>query len=88
MSKLKWSEDFPPNSYCSYNHCFADTPFGRFLLTWKGWKEHCNSGVGFDETPFADEVWYDSWDSVEDAKKAAEERFFTEIHLLIQGKQH
>jgi hypothetical protein len=69
--KLDWSAPAPPNSECSYDHTVAVTPFGRFLLTWKSWKEPWNNGLGFDETPWGDVV-YDHWDSIEEAQTWAE----------------
>jgi hypothetical protein len=39
VTQLEWSEPSPPNSQCGYHHTYADTPFGSFLITWKGWKE-------------------------------------------------
>jgi hypothetical protein len=44
------------------------TPFGRFLLTWKGWKDE--PSYGFDETPWG-EVEYHGWNSVEEAQEWA-----------------
>ena len=81
MGILKWSENFKPNKDVSYRHCYAETPFGRFLLTWKSWKD-CPT-YGFDETPFKDDVWYDGWDSVEEAQAAAEQRLIKELQDFI-----
>ena len=71
MLKLNWSKPSPPCSGCCYDHVIGETPFGRFLLTWKSWKEPWNMGMGFDETPWG-EVIYDGWDSVEEAQLWAE----------------
>lgn len=35
---LEWSDAQPPNNTIHYNHVTAQTPLGRFLITWKGWK--------------------------------------------------
>ncbi len=67
---LTWSEVSPPNEDCHYTHTKAETPFGVFLLTWKGWKEHMD--CGFDETPWG-EVVYLGWNTVESAQKWASE---------------
>ena len=66
ISALKWSEEREPNDEVSYDHVKAETPFGRFLITWKGWKDHDSPTV--DETPWGD--YWDSFCSVEDAKEA------------------
>jgi len=78
MPDIKWSEETPPNDSCSYDHVIGETVFGRFLLTWKGWKEYPE--YGFDETPW-NEVIYDGWDSVEDAKHWAEVEFLVKIDI-------
>lgn len=36
---LTWSRLFDPNEECRYDHCYADTPFGRYQIEWKGWKD-------------------------------------------------
>jgi hypothetical protein len=63
---LQWSDEKPPNENCPYNYCFAMTPFGRILLTWKGWKPRHDIAVTADETPFGE--FFDCWNSVEEAK--------------------
>jgi len=82
MKPLVWTEQRKPNNDCSYNHCIAETPFGRFLLTWKGWKEQPADSMGFDETPWGD-VWYGYWGSVEGAQKEAEDMLLEKIKLLV-----
>ncbi len=71
-SRLKWSEPTPPNSKCSYDHTEAETVFGRFLLTWKSWKDQPD--FGFDETPWG-QVVYENWNSLEEARAWAEQEF-------------
>lgn len=71
--KLNWTEPSPPNKDCCYDHVSAETPFSRFLLTWKSWKTESwqDPGYGFDETPWG-QVEYHGWRSVEEAKEWAE----------------
>ncbi|WP_425401214.1 hypothetical protein [Algiphilus sp.] len=52
VKPLEWTEPQQPNDEFSYNHVTAQTPFGRFVITWKGWKEHDNPTI--DETPWGD----------------------------------
>ena len=47
LVRLAWSDPAPPDKQFSYNHTRAETPFGTFLLTWKGWKEY--DSPGFDD---------------------------------------
>ena len=63
---LIWTENLPPNEECRYDHCKADTPFGRFLITWKSWKQ-CDSPT-VDETP-----WGDFWSAFESIERAKED---------------
>lgn len=68
---LKWSEERQPCEDCRYNHCVAETPFGKFVISWKGWKEYPT--VAVDEAPFGD--WFECWNSVEDAKAACQAEY-------------
>ena len=71
FATLNWSEDRQPCEECRYNHCIAETPFGRFVISWKGWKDH--SAVTVDEAPFGE--WFECWDSVEKAKSACQAEY-------------
>jgi hypothetical protein len=75
---LSWSEERQPCEECRYNHCIAETPFGRFLISWKGWKEH--SAVTADETPFGD--WFECWNSVEEAKSGCQSEYNRRLALV------
>jgi hypothetical protein len=68
---LQWTENRQPNEECRYSHCIAETPFGRFLITWKGWKRYDDPTV--DETPWGD--WYGVFNSVDEAKAACQREF-------------
>lgn len=81
MKKLKWSEISEPNDICCYTHTYADTPFGRFLLTWKSWKTYFDAG--FDETPWG-EIAYHGWSSVEEAQEWAEEEMHKKLMLALK----
>jgi hypothetical protein len=67
--RLQWTDNMPPSEACRYDHCIAETPFGRFLITWKSWKEYDSPTV--DETPWGD--WYAAFNSVDDAKAACQQ---------------
>jgi hypothetical protein len=66
---LQWTDNMPPSEACRYDHCIAETPFGRFLITWKSWEEYDSPTV--DETPWGD--WYAAFNSVDDAKAACQQ---------------
>ena len=68
-TQLIWTAASPANKQCCYDHTTAQTPFGRFLLTWKSWKEYPD--FGFDETPWG-EVEYRGWGSIEEAQQWGE----------------
>jgi hypothetical protein len=68
---LNWSEERQPCEECRYNHCIAETPFGRFLISWKGWKDY--PAVTVDEAPFGE--WFECWNSVEKAKSACQAEY-------------
>lgn len=69
--RLYWTENMPPSESCRYDHCIAETPFGRFLITWKSWKEYDSPTV--DETPWGD--WYVAFNSIDAAKAACQQEF-------------
>lgn len=67
--ELQWTENRKANELIKYDHCLADTPFGRFLLTWKSWKEF--PSYAFDEKPW--EGWDEGvFNSVEEAQDWAQ----------------
>ena len=56
---IKWTLD--GDKTCRYNNWLGETPFGRILITWKGWKEYHDACVdefpgGFNAYGSADEV--------------------------------
>jgi hypothetical protein len=77
---LVWGPVCEPNDECRYNHCEAQTPFGRFLLTWKGWKD--DPGFVVEESPWHD--WLGSWDTLKDAKEACEKLWRERLMMCIQ----
>ena len=44
---IKWTLN--GDKHCGYNNWLGETPFGRILITWKGWKEIHDACV--DEFP-------------------------------------
>ena len=84
MSLIDWSDRQDPNSDCSYNHIIGTTPFGEFLLAWKGWKDEGELSAGFDDTPWGD-VWYSSdWFTIEGAMEKAEAEMVRRCKEFLQ----
>jgi len=79
VMQLEWSAHRPPDEQCRYDHTEAETPFGRFLITWKGWKEYSRPTI--DEAPWGD--IYESFSSVAEAKAAAESQFSSRVLLCL-----
>ena len=70
-ARLQWTENMPPGEDCLYDHCTAETPFGRFLISWRSWKQFDSPTV--DEAPWGD--WceaLDAFNSVDAAKAACQ----------------
>ena len=74
IKPIEWSAELEPYEKVRYNHVTASTPFGDFLITWKGWKSFDSFVV--EETPWGD--WYEPFFSLEEAK--------IECELLFQQK--
>lgn len=73
IKPLQWTDHFPPNDECSYDHVFADTPFGRFSIEWKSWKKHDTFDVS---VPWQDEAGSQQIEScltLEGAKASAQD---------------
>lgn len=82
---LNWTDELPPDKSCMYDHCTADTPFGRFLITWKSWKDYPAPAV--DETPWGD-FYAPLANTVAQAKVACEKEFARRVKMcLVDGPQ-
>jgi hypothetical protein len=75
IKPILWTENTPPNDECGYDHCSAETPFGRFRITWKGWKDFDCPTV--DESPW--DEWVGVFYTVEEAKVACQLEFENKI---------
>lgn len=72
--KLAWSDPQPPKAgVCSYDNCHADTPFGRYQIEWKSWKDYPGYTV---EAPWA---WIGTEDTLDGAKLSAQADFETRV---------
>lgn len=77
---LNWTPELQPNEDCRYNHFTADTPFGRFLITWKGWKKYDDPVA--EETPWG-EFYHPHASTLEQAKVNCEQEFTRRLMLCF-----
>lgn len=83
---LSWSEPAGPNDECMYDHVIATTPFGRFLLTWKGGKK--TPSYSFDETPWDHEgLTPHVWRMLESAKMWAAAEMARRLALVLTASE-
>jgi hypothetical protein len=68
IPEIAWTSPRKPNQDVSYDHIIGKTPFGRILITWKGWKEG-DQHVSIDEFPGND--FFVGCSSVDEAKEIA-----------------
>lgn len=79
---IQWSEYRQANSEICYDHVTAETPFGRFKITWKGWKQFDCPTV--DETPWGD--YFGSFYDVEEAKESCEKEYEERLRQALGNK--
>lgn len=80
---INWSEERKPNADIRYHHVTASTPFGDFLITWKGWKDPISPVL--DKAPWPD--CFCAGIDLEDMKKTIEMEYHKRImQCVLQGK--
>jgi hypothetical protein len=80
---LTWSEERQPCEDCRYNHHLAETPFGRFVIAWKGWKEL--DAVTVYESPWDDLSWLPICCNPDEAMAACEAEYRRRLLMALQG---
>lgn len=80
IKPLVWTEPAPPGNDCHYDHVAAETPFGRFLITWKGWKERPLFTI--DEAPCNE--WIGGYYTLQETKDAAEAAFRRRVEACFE----
>ena len=79
---LTWSDPAPPQKDGPhYDHVIAQTPFGRFLITWKGWKDYDCPTI--DETPWGE--WGGVGRDLDEAKQIAEAEYRKRLRAAMSG---
>jgi hypothetical protein len=80
IKPLQWSIRYKPNSDIRYDHVIANTAFGRFLITWKSWKELNEAAI--EETPWGG--YMSETGAVEELKQIAEQEWQKRILSCIK----
>ena len=80
VKRIQWSKPSPPNGQCGYNHVYGDTPFGRFLITWKGWKD--DNGFTLDLSPCGE---FYSGETLEDVQQHAQEQLENSVSACLDS---
>lgn len=80
FKSLVWSENFKPNNVCSYDHCIAATPFGKFIISWKSWAEYPRFSI--DRAPGYDP--YARYFSLEEAKQECAEHWLKTLNNCLR----
>lgn len=79
IKPIEWTEQREPNEDCHYTHVIGKTPFGDFLITWKGWKVY--------DAPTIDAVPWGGWGgcgvNLEDAKTIAERAYLKRVNQCL-----
>jgi len=87
IKPLKWTDPQPANSEISYSHVISETPFGRIVITWKGWKEYASYDI--EEVPWnsysTNDIWYNCGADLEHAKQLAEEEYKNRLSQCFEG---
>lgn len=73
---IKWEKD--ADKECPYNNWVGITPFGRILITWKGWKDYDDACV--DEFPGD----FRSYGSPDEVKAACEAEYLRRLYTRPQ----
>ena len=69
---IKWEKD--ADKECRYNNWVGITPFGKILITWKGWKEYHDACV--DEFPGG----FEAYGLPDDVKAACEVEYLRRLY--------
>ena len=80
IKNIVWGEAKSPNNKCSYDHCVGKSPLGKWLITWKSWKEQKSFDI--DESPFGYVGGYG--DTLEEAQQIAQKEFEQKILNCIK----
>lgn len=81
LGSIKWSETRNPDKECHYHHIIGQTPFGRIMITWKGWKDDPWPTV--DESPWG---FFNGGGDPESTKRMVESEYSKRLKAAIMGE--
>jgi hypothetical protein len=81
IAPLVWTEPASPNDDIRYDHVTAATPFGRFSIEWKSWKQFDSYSVHLDGSHVLEAF------DLEDAKAKADEHWRNKIGACLASNQ-
>lgn len=73
---MKWTEPQKPNDEVAYTHMIADTPIGRMIIYWEGWKEYPDYNISIGT------IWVDIDDDL-DAAKEIGKQYIETVHAKL-----
>ena len=76
---IKWEKD--ADKECHYNNWVGITPFGKILITWKGWKEYHDACV--DEFPGG----FEAYGLPDDVKAACEVEYLRRLYTTLPQQE-
>jgi hypothetical protein len=82
IKPLVWSTNRKPNEDCRYDHCIAETPFGRFVIGWRSWKIEYREDFSVVEHPLRklgdterNPYCFNTFWTLDEAKQAVQDEF-------------
>ena len=82
---MKWSEEFPPNDNCHYNHVVYSCPIlGDIFISWKGWKEYDSYDCYIMGESTFETIICVSGRCLDEAKNAVEEQYTTLLQSALE----
>jgi hypothetical protein len=84
VKPLDWCEPRQPDGKISfYDHCFAETPFGKYQIEWKGWKDNGDCYVLYGPGIDGPGHFISPCDSLDEAKRTAQSDLEEKLSVLI-----
>lgn len=80
VGEIQWNPVTPSNKEVPYDHVIGTTPLGRFLITWKGWKE--DPGFVVEETPWGE--WLDCYSELDEAMRGAQTAYENRVKSCLK----
>ncbi len=85
VKQIKWSEERQPDKECMYNHVDGDTPLGKCVISWKGWKDSPDFEIEFGVCgPGHKAHTFFVGGTLETAKASAQRRFESLVKACLE----